>query len=545
VWQSTLFAVMVAILIRAFRNNRASIRYGLWFSASFKFLVPFALLTTLGGYLGETPPGRAISRQVPTTSEISFTAEQFTQPFSTTSPPARSTPGIRAWAPIAAAGLWVCGFAAIALIRLRGWLRIRKALRSSAPTDIQATVEVRSSPGLLEPGVVGWWRPVLLLPVGIADRLTTGQLAAVLAHEQCHVRRRDNLFASVHMVVEAIFWFHPLVWWIGARLVEERERACDEEVVRLGNDPREYAEGIVTICKSYVESPLACVAGISGASLQKRIEAIVHLPLAQGLGFGRKVLLAAAGVAVVAAPISVGVLDAPPGRAQSAGLQRASKVARIEPAAKQTGGQSFMCIGDGPSIIYVNMSLREVLRRAYEVQDYQLMGPEWMRKARLDVHVEAPQGTSMEERYRMFRALLGERLHLAIHKEIKETALYSLVVAHGGPKLRKAAEIPTIAQETAPYVTENFSGGDGRFRRMRLTANAMTLSRLASFLWERTGKPVVDRTGQSGRYEIDLDFTRESVGTALRDQLGLGLEEKRVPLELIVIDRIEWAGAGA
>ena len=59
------------------------------------------------------------------------------------------------------------------------------------------------------------------------------------------------------MLVEAMFWFHPLVWWIGARLVEERERACDEEVLSLGSEPRVYAEGILNVCKLYVESPLA------------------------------------------------------------------------------------------------------------------------------------------------------------------------------------------------------------------------------------------------------------------------------------------------
>jgi len=76
------------------------------------------------------------------------------------------------------------------------------------------------------------------------------------------IRRRDNLFAAIHMIVEALFWFHPLVWWIGARLVDERERACDEEVVRLGADPHQYAEGILRTCEYAVESPLACVAGV-------------------------------------------------------------------------------------------------------------------------------------------------------------------------------------------------------------------------------------------------------------------------------------------
>src|SRR4029077_8138415 len=120
------------------------------------------------------------------------------------------------WAFLAIVSLWACGFASVTLIRFRGWLRIRAAVRASTPIDVPATVEVRSSRVLLEPGVVGLVRPILLLPAGIAGRLTPPQLEAVLAHELYHVRRRDNLFASIHMIVEAMFWFHPLVWWIGA-----------------------------------------------------------------------------------------------------------------------------------------------------------------------------------------------------------------------------------------------------------------------------------------------------------------------------------------
>ena len=72
--------------------------------------------------------------------------------------------------------------------------------------------------------------PVLLWPEGLSEKLDDAHLEAVIAHELCHVRRRDNLTAAVHMLVEAVFWFHPLVWWLGARLIDERERACDEEV---------------------------------------------------------------------------------------------------------------------------------------------------------------------------------------------------------------------------------------------------------------------------------------------------------------------------
>jgi len=69
----------------------------------------------------------------------------------------------------------------------------------------------------------------LLVPEGITNRLPPSQLETVIAHELCHVRLRDNLTVAIHLVVEALFWFHPLVWWIKARLIEEQERACDQE----------------------------------------------------------------------------------------------------------------------------------------------------------------------------------------------------------------------------------------------------------------------------------------------------------------------------
>lgn len=61
----------------------------------------------------------------------------------------------------------------------------------------------------------------------------------------------DNLAAALHMLVQALFWFHPLVWWLGSRLVDERERACDEEVIRLGSEPQAYAERILRISERW------------------------------------------------------------------------------------------------------------------------------------------------------------------------------------------------------------------------------------------------------------------------------------------------------
>jgi beta-lactamase regulating signal transducer with metallopeptidase domain len=158
----------------------------------------------------------------------------------------------------AALFLWFCGCAAIAACWATRWKRMQELRMRATPlrirSGIASAVPIMSAPGLVEPGVFGVFRPVLLLPAGIAERLNQSQLEAILAHELCHVRRRDNLTAAIHMAVQAAFWFHPLVWWLGARLVDERERACDEEVLRLGNKPQVYAEGILRVCKLYVES---------------------------------------------------------------------------------------------------------------------------------------------------------------------------------------------------------------------------------------------------------------------------------------------------
>ena len=138
---------------------------------------------------------------------------------------------------------------------------MRRALRRGVPLDLDIPVAAISLNERIEPGVFGVFRPVLLLPEGIAQRLTPDQLRAVVAHEMSHVRRRDNVANAIHMLAEALFWFHPLVWWIERRLLDEQERACDEEVLRQGGDPQVYAESILRICEFYVTSPLICVAG--------------------------------------------------------------------------------------------------------------------------------------------------------------------------------------------------------------------------------------------------------------------------------------------
>jgi beta-lactamase regulating signal transducer with metallopeptidase domain len=310
-WQSTLFAGAIALSMPLFRRQSASLRFWLWFTASMKFLIPFAALTTLGRQILSAMSPRLAE---PVLTLIRPTAASFT---AIAAPLAAPAPVHLPAADIAAV-VWGAGLIALALLCLSRWLDLRATLKDADPVAIKAPVPVKSAPSFLEPGLVGIWRPVILLPIGLSQHLTRAELDAVLAHEICHQRRHDNLLAALHMLVEGLFWFHPLVWWIGRRLCEERERACDESVVAGGVPPLVYAEGILKTCRFYVQSPLACASGVSGADLKLRVNAILADQPVIALPPAKAMMLMLAGTLALLLPLAVGLLGSGP----------ASKIAR-------------------------------------------------------------------------------------------------------------------------------------------------------------------------------------------------------------------------
>jgi TonB family protein len=322
-WQSTLFALAAALVALALRKNHARVRYQLWLTASLKFLIPFSLLIRLGSHLAY--------RSAKTQPVFYFVIQKVSQPFT-------QTPSLKQWLaaflPGILTSLWLCGFVTVIALTWLRWRRVTAAMRDALPLSRGREVDVlrhleriaglrkpiafRISPGSLEPGIFGIIHPVLLWPEAISQHLRDAHLEAILAHEVWHVRRRDNLAAGAHMVVEAVFWFHPLVWWLGARLIEERERACDEEVLRLGNPPQIYAESILKTCEFCMGSPLACVSGVTGADLKQRIIRIMTPGSAMKLTLTRKRLLGAMAIGALAGPILVGLAKLPLVNAQAA-----------------------------------------------------------------------------------------------------------------------------------------------------------------------------------------------------------------------------------
>lgn len=186
-WQSTLFATVAGLLTVALRRNRASVRYWLWLATSVKFLIPFALLVTIGSQFERRAAPSAAPKTIllPLTSAI----DEVVQPVALGpgAPPATS------YVPAISLFIWLSGSLIVVFSWARRWRGIRAILRAAAPLGLDAPIKIVSSPARLEPGVFGIFRPVLLVPEGMLDYLAPEQWRAILAHELCHVRRRDNL----------------------------------------------------------------------------------------------------------------------------------------------------------------------------------------------------------------------------------------------------------------------------------------------------------------------------------------------------------------
>jgi bla regulator protein blaR1 len=554
IWQSTLFACAAAILTLALRKNRAQIRYWLWLAASIKFLIPWTLLVSVGSRIDWRTAAVAAPPVAPAIRQIA-------QPFALLPAPVFAAPSTAVMPPIGPGLLLAAWLAGGAFLLSRWWVRwwrIRMALRTASPLGIVAPIPVMSSPMRLEPGVFGVFRPVLLLPDGIADRLTPDQFRAVLAHELCHLRRRDNLAAALHMLVETLFWFHPLIWWVGARMVEERERACDEEVVRLGNDPEAYAAGILNVCRFYLSSPLPCAAGVTGSDLKKRIEAIMSNHILTGMTLARKSLLILAGIAAVAGPIAIGIVSAPRVVAQTQAALK-FEVASIKPSDPDSRGMRLERIA-GNGLRTTGTSLSTLIQFAYDIGDFQLSSaPSWIRNARYDIlaRPEKPEGPddidhapealkkSLYDQLReRTRSLLAERFGLVAHRETGERSVLVLAVAKNGHKLQAPKEDTGISRDLGVIRSEG-----------------ATMEMLAHVLGMVLRNPVLNKTGLEGKYKFKLEWTEEpgaakekgiatapdanppeagqSIYSAIQQQLGLKLEAQKAPVDVIVIDRVE------
>ena len=501
--------------------------------------------------------------------------------------------------PAALAGTWLCGVGVVLVVWGVRWRQVGRTLRRAVRVEDGREWEILRrlqeamgagrkiplllSQELMEPGMFGIFRPVLIWSERLSERLDDEHIEAILAHELMHARRRDNLTAALHMVVEAAFWFHPLVWWMERSMVEERERACDEAVVEMGSKPGVYAESLLKACRFCVESPLVCVAGVTGGELAARVRSIVTFS-PRRLGRAARIALLMAGAAAVAAPLALGLAHRPLVFGQilkASGPRPSFEVASIHvwkrpaPPPEMVGGEQVIhqqtvkfAPGNGggqtSDHVHIIAPLGVLIAQAYGLPpgsdgrgDGRIVGgPDWMTQddeqydiqAKIDdqEYAAIQKMTAEQQRERvnlMKQSLLADRFKLQVHFETRELPAYALVVAKGGPKLTAAKEDES---------TKLSSTRQGQTTEMSATGTTLAQFAESPLLSAGTGsRTVLDQTGLKGKYDFTLKWganagaagqepsDEPALFTAIQEQLGLQLVPTKGPVEVIVIDHIE------
>jgi beta-lactamase regulating signal transducer with metallopeptidase domain len=324
VWQGALIAATLYCLLALMRNASASIRYVAACAALFG--APAAVVLTLVWQIDhisridsfsrfdgisqfDRADGRATQWDLAATHAV---AEGTAGVGANTDQPQSTNLAVddfgawpdrlREWLPTMV-GLWAAGVGLLSLRLFVGWRTIRR-LRGDAcliddPVWIERFAELRGRLGVSQsvrllasaaatvPFVVGWLRPVVLVPAGLLTGLNAGELEAILAHELAHIRRHDFLVNLLQNVVETLLFYHPAIWWMSAQVRREREHCCDDAAVAACGGVLDYAKALMAL--EQLRPATGLMVAASGGSLLARIRR-----LAGGQDPGRSVWPAAA-----------------------------------------------------------------------------------------------------------------------------------------------------------------------------------------------------------------------------------------------------------
>ena len=241
---------------------------------------------------------------------------------------------------------------------------------------------------------------------------------------------------------------------------------------------------------------------------------------------------------------------------------QAFEVASVKPAPPPTAGKFMVQMGGDPGMVdYKNVSLKSVIARAYDMKEYQVSGPDWLDSARFDILAKTPPNTLREQIPAMLRNLLAERFQLSAHLEKKVMPAYAILVAKTGFKLKP------VDGETEDSMRMTIGP------RGRQMSGPTTITNLAGSLAQIMDRPVTDLTEIKGTYNIDLEWVpdeREGGGIlakmkamaeaastdphgdpagpngltlfgALQEKLGLRLESRKSPVDIVVVDSVRQA----
>ena len=347
-WQGVLVAAAVWLLLQMFSRRAANLRYlllcgglaslaifpavtAVWLAASWQT----PQLAEATSALDDTNDSRTIVTEFGTVLKASNTLtspKQTAELENAETTPAETTPvelderksaaafsiqtwieSVREWSP-RLIFFWAIGVLILSLRLTVGWIRTQRIkangrhLESTALTSkmyelcnrlgVRQVVRLCQTDDILTPTVIGWIKPVVLLPASAISGLTMDQISAILAHELAHIKRHDYFVNLLQSVVEVLLFYHPAVWWISREIRQERENCCDDLALQVCSNRRDYIEALLQLeHQRNCEGSLAMAA--SGGALLQRVSRMLgqsQSSLNKGNWFCGLILLVIAGV---------------------------------------------------------------------------------------------------------------------------------------------------------------------------------------------------------------------------------------------------------
>lgn len=368
VWQGALIGAVAAAALFLLRRSAADVRYVVAAIAmSLMLTVPIVTavqaITATSRAQGQSASPVAASTRVdvspaPGTAFVPTVPGTFPQEVPGTSVPTAQVPGTfagkvpgtlgRAFAPWLLLG-WALGVLCLTLRLFSGWMWVQhlrtrgaqaarpsiaeSARRLARRLHVSRPIRVLESSIVDVPTVVGWLKPVILLPASALAGLSPAQLEAVLAHEIAHIRRHDYLVNLLQTLVETLLFYHPAVWWVSKQIRVERENCCDDLAVSLCGDPIAYAQALADLEELRVPEGRfgTLTMAANGGSLLHRVRRLLGAPSHAGRGPG----WLAGGVAVVVIITMAGIVAGAMAQ-ESAERPASTKQPRAETKARTT-----------------------------------------------------------------------------------------------------------------------------------------------------------------------------------------------------------------
>ena len=511
--------------------------------------------------------------------------------------------------------LWFAGAAVLLArfaINLRALRRLRKT--SKAVTDVGliesagrrgTAIRVRRHDAIGAPVTWGIVRPIILVPTAF-EGLPPESRDAAIRHEAAHIQTHDFLMRSMAEIARALIWFQPLVWVVWRQLREEQELACDNYVLAAGGKPSAYAKLLLDWDARRNTDILAAVGMAHESCLKRRLYALLDPDLRRDtvarVEIAGTLFVALAGALPLAA---IGFQEATPIRSAPAQLPRPTQTAHspgeppqattapaarprfevvsIKPCNPTVASGTRVSGGDSsPGRLRIDCGILAdtdhtgLIQIAYnryatgKLTSTKMIpiegGPDWIHSARYNIQAESEGHESvLMMQGPMLQTVLEDRFHLRVHRETRQGPVYELAMGKASPNLKRLPEgtcTPAAVGSPLPVLPE----GGRLCRNMAFPRGVRieggTLSTLADLLGMILDRPVVDKTGMTGYFEIQLAFSPTDslapgpmpidggapaartpegpdIFQAVQQQLGLRLVPAKGPVDVLVIDHVE------